>query len=1179
MKILPLNNNLFARLATLFWVVLAIASPSTLAARNIPLPTIYAFNVAAETTINLGQTAVLNWSVGDATEVSLSPGIGVVTGTRLEVEPLVTTTYVLTAKNARGSVTKSKTITVIVPPVVKSFTATPDVITTGGSAKLAWSATGATWYQLTADNGPSPGQLSGTSITVRPKATTTYTLAAHNAAGSSVKTVTVKVIPAGTKPTIAAFAATPATVTAGDATTLSWSVTNAVQLSIAPGVGVVTGSSIPVKPATNTTYVLTATNPNGSVTRSVSVMVQPPLPPLPVIASFTASPASIVRGSTATLNWAVTGADSVALTASTGSSPGTVTGTSAVVAPLTGTVYTLTATNRAGSVTRTVNVVVTTPAPVIAAFSASPTNVVSGSPTTLSWSVTDAAHLSIAPGIGEVTGTSIPVTPGTNTTYVLTAANDTGTVTRSVTVTVGPATPPPVNLFTDPQFETGVSDFFAQDASSSVALSTAAPLSGTSSLKVSIAGYGNNVWWIYNFSGGLASHFSVSLRARSDVASASTLQFCAMVYYADGSTDIQATPISGAAGDKGTVSAELAIDPAKRLQSVDLRLFQEGSDPVTFTFDDAVALLDVIELPPAGGGSGSGGNGGGGGGGGGPIGCPPVEPGTSAYPGFTYHLPTARPFISLAPYTLANQNSVAFGRIRDAADQAVAGNPPYAYSGVSSVVMYRVTGNPVYLNDAIARVERFVTDAETAIAAGNTPDIAGDSYLEIGWFIEQLALAYDSGFDVLTPSQRDRWSAFANQAIFNLWHPSDAAWGGRSQPWSGWSICDPGNNYHFHFLRATMLWALATQNSELITFLQAEKFPRLVDYYLDLPGGGSREGTGYGTALRDLFDDYLAWKYSTGEDLSAITPHTRQTIDYWVHATVPTLDRFAPIGDQSRVSIPDLFDYQENLVHAAVALNPGTPEARRGTWWLNNNSVHGVAYAFNLMGDLLPLPDAPTAPTDLVYHASGAGVLFARSSWATDASWLAFMAGKYDQSHAHQDQGSFTFFKGDWLSVTANIWSHSGLHEETEAHNTLRFERADGSVIRQNTDDTLQSSMVPTVTGGGVNVAADLSNAFSGSTSLVKSWHRNLEYAGNTLRVSDSYTVANGVRAVFQVHVPVQPVLQADGSFVAGKLRIVPLQAATATVVPMPSPEFSQGYRIEFVSTAGPTFVVELRAE
>ena len=52
--------------------------------------------------------------------------------------------------------------------------------------------------------------------------------------------------------------------------------------------------------------------------------------------------------------------------------------------------------------------------------------------------------------------------------------------------------------------------------------------------------------------------------------------------------------------------------------------------------------------------------------------------------------------------------------------------------------MYRLTGQPPYLDDAIARVEQFVTEAEAAIAAGGSPAIAGDSYLEVGWYLEQL---------------------------------------------------------------------------------------------------------------------------------------------------------------------------------------------------------------------------------------------------------------------------------------------------------------------------------------------------------------------------------------------------------------------------------------------------------
>jgi len=78
-------------------------------------------------------------------------------------------------------------------------------------------------------------------------------------------------------------------------------------------------------------------------------------PALPVIASFTATPASISAGQSSTLQWSVTNADSVSI-----SSIGTVAASgSRSVTPAATTVYTLTATNASGSATRTATVTVT----------------------------------------------------------------------------------------------------------------------------------------------------------------------------------------------------------------------------------------------------------------------------------------------------------------------------------------------------------------------------------------------------------------------------------------------------------------------------------------------------------------------------------------------------------------------------------------------------------------------------------------------------------------------------------------------------------------------------------------------------------------------------------------------------------------------------------------------------
>ncbi len=405
------------------------------------LPTIYAFNHTGAATINRGESLWLNWSVGDATEVSVSPDIGVVRENYVQVTPQTTMTYVLTAKNANGTVTKSRTITVVAPPVIGSFTATPETLVAGQAAQLNWSAPGATWYRVTSSTGAAPGQLIGiTSATVRPQVTTTYTLVANNSAGSSApQTVTIPVTAPVPKPTITSFTASPASVPNGSPTTLTWAVNGATSLSISPRVGVVTGNSVTFSPTATTTYTLTATNESGSVTKKTNVTVT--TPPPPTISAFTASPHVITAGTSSTLAWTVSSGATMEISANTGASPGVVTGTSVNVTPSVTTIYTLRATNLGGSVTRTVSVTVNAPAPTITAFTANPPEISRGESTTLNWSVTGATQLSISPGIGAVSGSSVTVTPTVGTTYTLTASNGSGSVTRNVSVNV--TVPPP----------------------------------------------------------------------------------------------------------------------------------------------------------------------------------------------------------------------------------------------------------------------------------------------------------------------------------------------------------------------------------------------------------------------------------------------------------------------------------------------------------------------------------------------------------------------------------------------------------------------------------------------------------------------------------------------------------------------------------------------------------------
>jgi peptidoglycan-associated lipoprotein len=82
--------------------------------------------------------------------------------------------------------------------------------------------------------------------------------------------------PAPARPTVT-LQASPTSLARGESTTLSWSSTNATQLSIAPGVGPVSPEgSTRVTPNDSATYTITATGPGGSADASVRVTVAAP---------------------------------------------------------------------------------------------------------------------------------------------------------------------------------------------------------------------------------------------------------------------------------------------------------------------------------------------------------------------------------------------------------------------------------------------------------------------------------------------------------------------------------------------------------------------------------------------------------------------------------------------------------------------------------------------------------------------------------------------------------------------------------------------------------------------------------------------------------------------------------------------------------------------------------------
>ena len=239
------------------------------------MPTIASFT-ASPSSISAGSGSTLSWSATGATTIAITPGSFTSTSSMgsTTMSPTATTTYTLTATNAAGSTRSSLTLTVNATgkPAISSFTASPTSVNAGSSSTLAWATSGATSIVITPGTFTSNSASGSTSVS--PGTTTTYTLTATNAAGSTTATAIVTVNVPG-KPSISSFNASPASITAGSSSTLSWATSGATTITITPGnfISSAASGSTNVKPTATTTYTLAATNAAGSNTATAKVTV------------------------------------------------------------------------------------------------------------------------------------------------------------------------------------------------------------------------------------------------------------------------------------------------------------------------------------------------------------------------------------------------------------------------------------------------------------------------------------------------------------------------------------------------------------------------------------------------------------------------------------------------------------------------------------------------------------------------------------------------------------------------------------------------------------------------------------------------------------------------------------------------------------------------------------------
>ncbi|MBK8791426.1 MAG: putative Ig domain-containing protein [Holophagaceae bacterium] len=298
-----------------------------------------------------------------------------------------------------------------------------------------------------------PGNIPVTSNVAFPianiTATTTYTLTVTSGSGkktSATATVTVLTAPAGltyTHEDATYYAGVritdnPVATITGDAP-LTYTVNPALPsgLTLNPTTGAISGT--PVAVTAQGTYTVTATNAviASSTTRDLKITVAA----TPI--SFTASPTTLAPGSSTVLTWDANSVPGIFTTVTIVATPADITlpatftlaGT-ANVTPMVTTTYTLTATPAGGgaAITKTADVTVGSAPVHFTAFSATPSVVVLGETSNLTWSYTGLATDLTLNGSSVLGSTSQTVTPYGRQTFALAGSNLLGADTATLKV-------------------------------------------------------------------------------------------------------------------------------------------------------------------------------------------------------------------------------------------------------------------------------------------------------------------------------------------------------------------------------------------------------------------------------------------------------------------------------------------------------------------------------------------------------------------------------------------------------------------------------------------------------------------------------------------------------------------------------------------------------------------------
>jgi len=349
------------------------------------------------------------------------------------------------------------------------------------------------------------------------------------------------------------------------------------------------------------------------------------------------------------------------------------------------------------------------------------------------------------------------------------------------------------------------------------------------------------------------------------------------------------------------------------------------------------------------------------------------------------------------------------------------------YGAEALALAYQLTGDRKYGDAAVTLMMDYFDWLERGFRfeSNEANRNNGDYWAETDWGSHKqafLALAYDWAYDRMSDTQKKRAVEMFNKSIHSGMGEKGQG-GDLTGPGTSWS---DSNNHTHTKMRFLSFVGFATfgdnpQAMDLVRRTYVYVTQRMLPLYNRYFAGGYTYG-GFNYGIHRSFNYYLfyqsALKTAAGVDLSAQARFPEDFIYFAIHARYPneTTSYTHGRGSWSR-SFGDnmrafeiccfLSDLYGGKISGRLLEGMPIPAPKLGY----GDPIHQVIFRRR---NVQPIDFRKTL--DPGYFAPGMGVMFARTDWSIDATWVSAVFGAYIGDHQSYDtMGHFTLWRGEPL--------------------------------------------------------------------------------------------------------------------------------------------------------------------